>query len=270
MCVFLFRLGYGLAVNRHRFSRQYWAKRFLSVLIPFWLSNMVYIGYELIKGDISVNATSLATDFLGITLVNGHCWFLQVLLLFYITIAYLSTRKIADSYTATNYFLLGEGKTLVFCVLTGVAYTIITQRVFSLSWVTFPLGFYMAYQPVRVSKKVTTVGLLLFGWSFVYYFIGHNLINTPARLLNFVCLSVTAIPFIYVISLKKLPVKIIGEQSMNYYMMHGLCLRILSQMDFEHKYVYVLLYIVLVAVVTFIFGHITKNLLKTICRRLNV
>lgn len=57
---------------------------------------------------------------------------------------------------------------------------------------------------------------------------------------------------------------------MNYYMMHGLCLRILSQMDFEHKYVYVLLYIVLVAVVTFIFGHITKNLLKTICRRLNV
>ena len=267
---FFFVSGYGLAINRHRFNRRYWTKRFLSVLIPFWLSNMVYIGYEVIMGNISVNVTKLATDFLGITLVNGHCWFLQVLLLFYITIAYLSTRKILINDTATTYSLLGGGKILAFCVLIGVAYTIITQRVFSLSWVTFPLGFYMAYQPVRVSKNVTTVGLLLFGWSFVYYYIGHNLINTPARLLNFVCLSVTAIPFIYVISLKKLPVKIIGEQSMNYYMMHGLCLRILSQMDFEYKYVYVLLYIVLVAIVTFIFGHITKNLLKTICQRLNV
>ena len=107
---FFFVSGYGLAVNCHRFNRRYWVKRFLSVLIPFWLSNMVYIGYEFILGNISVNATRLATDFLGITLVNGHCWFLQVLLLFYITIAYLSTRKILINDTETAFSLLGGGK----------------------------------------------------------------------------------------------------------------------------------------------------------------
>lgn len=91
---FFFVSGYGLAINRYRFNRRYWVQRFLSVLIPFWFSNIVYISYEFIMGNISVNVTRLATDLLGITLVNGHCWFLQVLLLFYITIAYLSTKMI--------------------------------------------------------------------------------------------------------------------------------------------------------------------------------
>lgn len=106
---FFFVSGYGLAVNRHRFNWRYWAKRFLSILIPFWLSNMVYIVYEFIMGNISASATRLATDFLGITLVNGHCWFLQVLLLFYISIAYLSTIKILINDTTTSYSLLGGG-----------------------------------------------------------------------------------------------------------------------------------------------------------------
>lgn len=267
---FFFISGYGLAVNRHRFNRRYWIKRFLSILIPFWVSNMIYIGYELVMGNISANASRLATDFLGITLINGHCWFLQILLLFYLSIASLSTRQILRNNITTSSMPIGGGNILILCLLTGGAYTMITQKVYSLSWIAFPLGLYMAYHPVRVSKTVISVGLILFSGNFAYYLIGHNLINTPVRLLNFVCLSLTAIPLIYVVSCLRVPVKTIGIQSMNYYMMHGLCLRILSQMNFEHKYVYALLYIVMVAVVTFIFGHITKPLVRTICQRLNV
>lgn len=270
---FFFVSGYGLAVNRHSFQTRYWTKRFLSVLIPFWLSNTIYIGYELFMGNISVNATRLITDFLGITLINGHCWFLQVLLLLYFSIAFLSARQILNNDTATSCTctpFFGGGKILVYCMITGLLYTIITQKVYSLSWVAFPIGFYIANHPVNVSKKLISVGILLLGGSFAYYYIGHNLINTPVRLLNFVCLSVTAIPFIYLISFLRIPVKAIGQQSMNYYMMHGLCLRILTQMDFEHKYVYVLLYIVMVVIVANIFGRITKHLVMTICQHLNV
>lgn len=94
---FFFVSGYGLGVNRHCFNQQYWAKRFLSILIPFWLSNILYIVYEYFMGNISGNVISLAADFLGLTLINGHCWFLQVLLLFYISIAYLSTKQVMSS-----------------------------------------------------------------------------------------------------------------------------------------------------------------------------
>lgn len=99
---FFFISGYGLAVNRHRFNRLYWIKRLLSILIPFWVSNMIYIGYELVMGNISANASRLATDFLGITLINGHCWFLQILLLFYLSIASLSTRQILRNNITTS------------------------------------------------------------------------------------------------------------------------------------------------------------------------
>lgn len=159
---------------------------------------------------------------------------------------------------------------MVSCILVGVAYAIITKKVYSLSCVAFPVGLYMAYHSIRVSIKTILVGLLLFGGSFTYHLISNNLINTPIRLLNYICLSVTTIPFIYVISFLRLPVKIIGSQSMNYYVMHGLCLRIMSQMDFERKYVYIILYIVMVVVNSFIFGRINKYIVGKTTQCLHV
>ena len=82
--------GYGLSVSKGLYSK--WIHRLLRLYIPFVLSNCYYILLYVAIGVYIFTPMEIITDFCGITLINGHCWFLQYLILFYILTAIVDVK----------------------------------------------------------------------------------------------------------------------------------------------------------------------------------
>lgn len=112
---FFFISGYGLAVNCG--DRKKWGARLKKLYFPFLLCNALYmILLYCILGAVA-NWKVMITDFIGITLINKHCWFMQILLIYYLIVAtvdihFNNNRKLL----ASIFTLVGGGN--LFCINT--------------------------------------------------------------------------------------------------------------------------------------------------------
>ncbi len=84
--IFFFFSGYGLTRSletREGYLKTFPARRFPSVLIPFWITNLLLILAGRIWYGFWWNPLKLLGDFTGITLVNSNGWFIIEITLFY-------------------------------------------------------------------------------------------------------------------------------------------------------------------------------------------
>jgi len=85
--VFFFFSGYGLIVSyrtRDSYLSDFLYRRIPLVLFPFWLSNIIYLAYLMIKGTGHMTGR-LALDYItGLKLINSNGWFIIEIVVLYL------------------------------------------------------------------------------------------------------------------------------------------------------------------------------------------
>jgi len=246
--IFFFSSGYGLTIGKQSRSTVYWKKRFLTLLLPFWIANAIYLCYALIVKGENIPIWQGLSDLFGFTLINGHCWFLQALLLLYVCY-FISVRY------NHKYMII---KTLI----GGVIFTLLNGKVFTLSWLAFPMGIYVAQRKLNVPIIALAIWLLSLLFTFYYYHVNHGYINTSFRLVNFL-LMIMSVPALMVSLAKvKIPIGVLGQKSMSYYLVHGLVLKIIADSSINYKWLCLLLYVTIVIMAAWLFEHIHVHVLR--------
>lgn len=100
--VFFFLSGYGLWTSFHtkpNYLQGFLKKRLSTVLIPFYVSNWIYVLIMGIGFGILTRPSEVLTSILGLTLVNTNMWYLVEIVLFYLAFYFLyknTTEKQAE------------------------------------------------------------------------------------------------------------------------------------------------------------------------------
>lgn len=256
--IFFFLSGYGLTISRSIKNYQYWIKRFMKILVPFFLSNLIYILYQ---WNNLIEVEDTIYYFFGIKLINDHCWFLQVLILMYI--GYFIGEKYKKSY---GYYF--------FPCLLGATYTFITKSPGMITWLSFPLGILIAQNINNITNYLSSnINIIkksiciLFIFS-LWYYIDHELyLNSSILFLNFLILITSSI--VCFIQVRKIfsyskVLKYLGTHSMDFYMMHGLSLNILCAFYKTNHYLLLSSYILLTFIISTIFSLIISKIWKII------
>lgn len=107
--VFFFLSGYGLYKsydkNPDKWCKTFLQRRITKIIIPFWCANILYSLYF----DLFVNAADLniiILQILGIKLINGHFWFLQAIIVLYLSL-YISLKYSKKDWIRLIIMLIG-------------------------------------------------------------------------------------------------------------------------------------------------------------------
>ena len=93
--VFFFSSGYGLLKSyktKQDYLEGFLEKRIPSVLIPFFVSNLIYFFAYGVYGGRIHRVTDAVTSLVGFTLLNTNTWFLVEIMLFYVVFYVLFKR----------------------------------------------------------------------------------------------------------------------------------------------------------------------------------
>ncbi|WP_292145001.1 acyltransferase family protein [Butyrivibrio sp.] len=111
--LFFFFSGYGLLYS-YRWKKDYFdgflKKRLPSVLIPFWITNILIIIVQKFLGTDNSDFLSTVKDIVGVTLVNSNGWFVIEIvilyLLFYVIFSVLKNKDLAAALLCITTVLL--------------------------------------------------------------------------------------------------------------------------------------------------------------------
>lgn len=219
-CSLFFLLsGYGLTLSSGSVRQCYWHRRFVMILVPFYLANFLSISLKAFVSDSYQNAWLLLTDIVGITLANPTYWFIHCLLMLYV-----------GFWTAAKH---GWILKVISCLVMGIIYTVASRNIGSLSWIAFLLGILMAYNKWAISRALSLTAVAVSLLTLCYYYQQDMLVNTPIRLANFIAM-IFSFP-IAALSVRKsmnanFVLKYLGTRSMSFYLMHFLALLIAERM----------------------------------------
>lgn len=250
---FFFISGYGLCVSKSEKKLEYWKRRLMKIWIPFILANIIYINFNF---KIISNIGDLILFVLGIKLINGHFWFIHALLFLYIGYALSSKFK---------------HNIIIYPVIFGVVYSILTRSVGTISWVAFPIGIAYAQHlggkrnsPVPLSSSLMKILLYfcipVFIISCSIYYTCSFMINNILLFTNFLAMIVSS-AFVFVVIRKYISSKVLvylGLHSIDYYLIHGLCLMSLLPFNYINHNIILLYFMILVFISSTIFGYISS------------
>lgn len=263
-CAFFFCSGYGLTAGNKKHGVRSSARRLVKVILPFIIANAIYIIYWANFRKYNLTAGHVLTDLLGLTLINKHCWFLQALIVLYV--AYFAS--------------INRGLKLVLpaTVIAGSLYSLASGNPASVSWIGFPLGILAAAsRPLKWAPRnwraVLLAGafLLFVGTFIIYLYIGDRKIPDLPYFLNFLLMVISSIPLWLLLprlAMAGLPARLaagltyMGRRSMDFYMMHGLCLLILSKMRTHDQLKLIPAYIGLIILTSILFKLLVQPILS--------
>lgn len=87
LAIFFFVTGYGVITNiknKEEYLKGFLKKRLLTILIPFWLSNVFVLLINYYDNSIDFDLWAGLKYVLGIKLMIGHNWYVQYIVCFYI------------------------------------------------------------------------------------------------------------------------------------------------------------------------------------------
>lgn len=178
--VFFFSSGYGLLKSyktKQDYLEGFLEKRIPSVLIPFFVSNLIYFFAYGVYGGRIHRVTDTVTSLVGFTLLNTNTWFLVEIILFYV-VFYVVFRRMKKSEYALWSMVGFVFLVMVISLLLGHDKSEINGHWFMGEWwynstVVFVIGMLMAkYEEsfVKFAKKnyrwIFTV--ILFGFAGMY------------------------------------------------------------------------------------------------------
>lgn len=143
--IFYFLSGYGLyssfIKDNQKWINNFFSYRIKKIFVPFIIANILYIIYQYYL-NTPQNIISTIEYICGIKLINGHFWFLQALLLLYISSYF------AFKFSKSNF------KSLIAIVLVGNIIFILFHNLASIITLTYPLGIiYKRYEHI-IAKRI--------------------------------------------------------------------------------------------------------------------
>ena len=259
-CAFFFSSGYGLTAGNRKHGVRSSARRLVKVILPFIIANAIYIIYWANFRKYNLTAGHILTDLLGLTLINKHCWFLQALIVLYVAYFASINRGLKAVLPAT--------------VIAGSLYSLVSGNPASVSWIGFPLGILAATSRPLKRAVILAGALLIFAGTFIIYlYIGDRKIPDLPYFLNFLLMVMSSIPLwlqLPRLAMAGLPARLaagltyLGCRSMDFYMMHGLCLLILSKMRTHDQLKLIPAYIGLIILTSILFKLLVQPLLSHI------
>ena len=255
--VFFFFSGFGLFKSyktRENYLGTFWKHRLTKVLLPFLLTNVIYLCF--VSGGKLSGAWQGVTAIFGTPLLNSNAWFVLEILLLYVAF-YVCFRFIKFEWAAMLVVTLFTVLMITFSLLLGHDSTSVTRRWFMGEWwynttIFFVVGIFFAKYEMQVKawmekryKLLLPLSVvLLIGWyvleqyvdgHFGYYkeWPGHP--GYPEKLLTLVVQIVLCMLFLSVLLLVNLKVEFhnrvllfLGGISYEIFLIHGLFRSVLN------------------------------------------
>ena len=148
VAMFFFYSGYGLMqgyCNKENYFKGFWKKRIKKVLLPFWITNVIYILVYIFVKNNSYTASEIILSFFDASIMTTGWYMIAAIIMyaiFYIVFKYLKTSN-------TKKIILNM--ILIFC------YIILARFVGCKSWwytsiLGFGLGLIWAYKKSSIDK----------------------------------------------------------------------------------------------------------------------
>lgn len=270
LCVAVFFLysGYNIAYsycNKKEYLQGFVSKKILKLYIPFVVTNLFYIIFEIINGgEISVKGFIFLL--LGGSLVNPTAWYVVAIFIFYI-VFYVSFK-----YLHSKNIVLWSVYTYIFWIIfCGFGEKVGLWNIgegWYISTLPFVLGvFWMKYKDKinAVLGQYYFIVLFIITSIFASTFIGNIKYNN----IVYAIISATVYPILCNLILMKIRIgnkvwKFFGEISLELYLIHSLILNIFKSnlLQISNVYLYCCITIVISVIVAKILHDIMNKLKK--------
>lgn len=258
--LFLFYSGYGLAkstLTKSNYLDTFWTKRLPKLLIPFILSNLLFIiGYVIFENK-SYTLFEIIKYIMGINLIDSFKWYIWVTIMLYIgyyfTFKFLKRRNaiIAMFVYINVYFWLcyifkvgGWWYNSVFSFFVGILFGNFGDKI------------------VRIVKNnyiYTLIPITVFLAIYIYGIKNGNIFTATIANVSFV------ISFVFISIKIRLGNKIttfLGSISYEIYLIHRLVLDILGY-RIENKYIFIIASVIGSIILAYLFSIILKKIMET-------
>jgi len=176
--IFFFYSGYGLMVsliNKEDYLNGFMYKRLVPILIPFMLTNLIYVPISGIAEYRITNLLAALTSILGITLINTNAWFIIEILILY-TVFYLCFRHMKEKKTALISVTLFTLVLIICCLLLGHDNTNLNGHWFKGEWwynstILFPAGLFVGLNRNKITDFIKNKYRLMLPVSIILFLI---------------------------------------------------------------------------------------------------
>lgn len=110
----------------------------------------------------------------------------------------------------------------------------------------------------KKNKQISCAALMIFVYAFTAYIKNNYLINTIPLLLNFLAMLISSLPLWIMIGKNISGLELLGALSMSPYIMHGLALRIITNIELSNRPALLIIYLLLTIIVSFLFLKIAR------------
>lgn len=257
-CGFFFLSGYGIyesyLKNPVTWQSSFIKKRFVKILFPFFIISSLYYIVYIFTTETNFNIITCILSILGIDIkANGHFWFMQFLILFYIGIYVIS-------YITSN----NKRQLLYITIWNLLCIILIGKNMGTTSSLGCIFGIYCSIYVNKVSrilqKRLFLIGCLLV---FIISFVGQIEFKEGFKINYFVSL-VTFLPLL-IYTCRKLNInkfiKMLQPYSYYLYLTNGFSIHIYIKLEQEVGFI---LSLILYLLLNIIIAIIAKNLISRI------
>lgn len=277
VAVFFFISGYGLAYgleNKKGYLNNFFKKRILSILIPYWIINIIGIIYNLSISKVFTPFEYIASFFGLNTVVD--VWFVTSILIMYISfwLCYKPYCAKKISWKVSTIILMAI--IVIYCIICN---QFVENTSFTASISAFALGvvwkklfnnkFLMFLQKHYFAKLCCIT--LIFCFTFFgrlllsYISINSNILHLILRNIVTVCFVLFMLTVSYKFKFNSKIITYFGVYSYEIYICHYLAKTMLAGLA-DNSYLFITALIVLTTVFSFIVYKISKGLKKVVLR----
>jgi len=256
--IFFFFSGYGISYqfyNKKNYLDSFWKRRLSKILIPFFLSNIIFILYNVIVNDANYSINDILIFTTGIKLINGYAWYIIVILWLYIGF-WVSYKFIKNQYLQLSILSLFIFIYIGWCILNHLSTFV---SIFS-----FPLGilYVQNINKIKIKYPVLLIATLFITFSFLLYEASlmvhiNNLKNVVICIVECLCFSSLIVLIIGKYEIKNKILIFFGSVSLEIYLIQGLFLKLVLEKS-------EILSVIIIIPLTILSGYLFKSLNKKI------
>lgn len=226
--LFFFFSGYGLTYqlyNKKNYLNTFFEKRLFKILVPFFLSNIIYILYNVVFNGIYYSFNDILKYIIGIELINPISWYVVAILWLYI--GFYTSFKYIKRKTIQLFAL----SVFIFCY---IGWCVLNHQANFVSIFCFPLGiiYVQLIDKLKIIHRNIIVCILSILFIYLFYEVSqmqyiNNLINVLYSIIECLCFSIIVILLCSKYEIKNRILNFLGSISFETYLIHGLALNYL-------------------------------------------
>ena len=273
--IFFFCSGYGLMYNykfREDYVQGFFKRRLFPILIPFWMTNIIYIIAKIIADSKKIRIMDIFQYVLGTKLICGNLWYIQCIIvlyfIFFICARFIKNKKLM--------FVLLIILSLLYNFLWQINYKIFGQMI------PFTIGLIIAnYDGEKIKEIIKRrycvmllVGMLIFSISFLYdavirWHISFGSNHVLPYFMGVIAENLFVLLIILLLMRIKITSKIsyhIGIISYEIYLLHQLCIDLSKYIAGGKIFFVLILGVTFSIIIGLFFNILTRKAIKILVR----